>query len=594
MSFRSVDLWRELIALSLLSIALALGLSLMETFDRADQWGHDQALRLQLPRRVEDVVVVAVDAASLAQHGRWPWSREAQADLILRLSGAGARAIGWDLVLAESETKKSDRRLARALKSSQRVVLPVVREQGADGVSIQMQPLPLLADAAAGLGWGHADANADGVVRGLYLCEKNEIDESIPHFVQRVAELGHGVAVGTCASDEGLGYKRLVRFVTGNQPFVTLSASDVLSPYFDRSQVQDKWVLVGVTAAGLGSAVFTPLSQRPMPGVEFMAHALEGVLHDQLIRPLPVWGQALLCMLLALIPWTLLPRLSARLGLLWCCSVAALAMLLPILFLLLTGVALNTAAAAAVITLAYPIWAWRRLELATRYLDEDLKLMTAHIGALGPSPEMNALDVRREQALDDRMALQIARVHVLRQAVMQFEIEQNEMSQFISHDIRAPLEGALMQLKPLLGTEHGAYRQIMRAKTWADDFLQTTRLQWVEANSFQTLDVVALLHEAADELHPQLTARSLHLTREFPDEVIWVHGHFELLLRMMLNLLGNAIKYAPLDSTVVLSLVCADGAAYISVQDQGEGIAEDQLPRLFERYSRIESKAKEV
>jgi len=595
MTFRSADLWRQLIALSVLSMLLAVGLSLMEALERVDQWGHDQALRWQRPRPVDDVVLVVVDAPSLAAQGRWPWSREVQADLVQALSDAGALAIGWDMVLAESENASADGRLAQAMQASQRVVLPVVREHAQDGTFSQMKPLPLLEHAAAGVGWGHAESNADGVVRGLSLCEKNEANVLMPHFVQRLAEVGRASISAACeVAGENAPHSRLVRFVPGEQPFVTLSASEVLKSKFDPAWVRSKWVLVGVTAAGLGSAVFTPLSPHPIAGVEFMAHALEGVLHGQLVRPLPLWGQAVCCMVLALLPWLWLPRLSARGGLLWCASLAALTMLLPMPLLLFTGVALNTAAAAAVIALAYPLWAWRRLELAARYLDDDLKAMTAHIGALGPSPETVALDAQRGQMLDDRMALQIARVHVLRRAVAQFEFEQHEMSQFISHDIRAPLESALLQLEPLVGTGHAVYRQILRAKGWADDFLQTTRVQWVDANSFQPLDLVGLLHQAADELHPQLAARHLRLERQLPETVVWVHGHFELLLRMMLNLLGNAIKYGPAHSTITLAMTNTKDQVSVAVIDRGEGIPQDQFPRLFERYSRIEGGSTET
>lgn len=73
--------------------------------DRAEYSLLDARFRLRGPQPVsESVVIVAIDAASLDEFGRWPWRRSLLADLIDRLAGAGVAAIGVDLVFSEKET----------------------------------------------------------------------------------------------------------------------------------------------------------------------------------------------------------------------------------------------------------------------------------------------------------------------------------------------------------------------------------------------------------------------------------------------------------------------------------------------------------
>ena len=65
-------------------------------------------------------------------------------------------------------------------------------------------------------------------------------------------------------------------------------------------------------------------------------------------------------------------------------------------------------------------------------------------------------------------------------------------------------------------------------------------------------------------------------------------GDVELLGRMLLNLLDNAVKYSPRDSTVRVGLARADGVFKLSVTDEGEGISPEAQPHVFERFFRAD------
>jgi signal transduction histidine kinase len=76
------------------------------------------------------------------------------------------------------------------------------------------------------------------------------------------------------------------------------------------------------------------------------------------------------------------------------------------------------------------------------------------------------------------------------------------------------------------------------------------------------------------------------LTIEIPADLPPVLADPDMLERILLNLLTNAMKYSPQESPVSLAAIRTDGEALISVTDQGTGIAAADQPRLFERFYR--------
>ena len=64
-----------------------------------------------------------------------------------------------------------------------------------------------------------------------------------------------------------------------------------------------------------------------------------------------------------------------------------------------------------------------------------------------------------------------------------------------------------------------------------------------------------------------------------------------ILRRILSNLLSNAIKYSPPDADVFLTVTRRDDSILLLVDDHGEGIAEDEVERIFERYYRVSDTA---
>ena len=72
-------------------------------------------------------------------------------------------------------------------------------------------------------------------------------------------------------------------------------------------------------------------------------------------------------------------------------------------------------------------------------------------------------------------------------------------------------------------------------------------------------------------------------------EPVTIAGDPELLRRAVENVLRNAIRYAPRDTTVEVKLSRNAAGAVVEIRDHGQGVPEDALPRIFDPFYRVES-----
>ncbi len=169
----------------------------------------------------------------------------------------------------------------------------------------------------------------------------------------------------------------------------------------------------------------------------------------------------------------------------------------------------------------------------------------------------------------------------------------------VSHELRTPLtvlKGYLETLQdmddgesPLLTTSfqqmHG---QTERMQHLVDDLLLLTRLE-TQQKKTECVNVPALLSQICKEaqtLHDSIPAR-IELSLETDVHIV---GEEQELRSAFTNLLGNALKYSPDDSVVKVRWHRSNDSIVLDVEDQGEGIATADIPRVTERFYRSEVK----
>jgi len=118
-----------------------------------------------------------------------------------------------------------------------------------------------------------------------------------------------------------------------------------------------------------------------------------------------------------------------------------------------------------------------------------------------------------------------------------------------------------------------------------------TDLEVVESEEFNTapdrIDLADVARRAAGILAVRAQERTITIDAPRQDEHLPAIAEFRRVLQILLNLVGNAIRYAPENSQIWIRLEDAGARARLIVADQGPGLSEDQQARVFEKFERL-------
>ena len=176
----------------------------------------------------------------------------------------------------------------------------------------------------------------------------------------------------------------------------------------------------------------------------------------------------------------------------------------------------------------------------------------------------------------------------------------DEFVSVVSHELRTPLTslrgslgllagGVLGELSPQ-GKEMAdvAVSSTERLVRLVDDILDLERLvagQVVLQRRAQRL--ADLARTAVEAVQGVADAKGVELRTTAGDAELWADA--DRIVQVLVNLLGNAVKFSPAGSVVDLRGARVDGAAVLEVQDRGRGIPADQLERVFDRFAQVDA-----
>ena len=179
------------------------------------------------------------------------------------------------------------------------------------------------------------------------------------------------------------------------------------------------------------------------------------------------------------------------------------------------------------------------------------------------------------------------------------EVEIDRMkSEFISvasHELRTPMTGIFGFSELLAGQLadpgqrawatriHGEAERLTQI---IDDLLDVSRIDLGQIDvESEAVDLAAVLDRAESVLASQLADRSFKATGL---QGLFVQGDPDKLVRVLSNVIDNAVKYSPDGGRVEVHAEAAGGLVQVRISDQGVGIPEDLLGSLFQRFQRIE------
>ncbi|HHO58843.1 MAG TPA: CHASE2 domain-containing protein [Thiotrichales bacterium] len=358
---------------------------------RWDNLLYDAQLSFWKRPASEQIVIIAIDDASLSELGNWPWPRAIHARLLDHLTdNAQPAAIGLDIIFSEADRYRpdNDTALAGAISRSGLVVLPIyMTQKNPRSFPIEALPLPVLADNAAGLGHVHIDLSDDGIARHVFLYEGIG-KPRWRHFSLALLEAaGRPLPPSDSLSRENsnaaaepsmMRWSReaplLIPYAGPPGHFQRIAYSQVLAGKYPPGFFDHKFVLIGATAEGMGDVLPTPFSghSRAMPGIEINANILDALLQGIHLRAVDKPVKLLITLLLVLLPLISFQFLKPRSALLALLLIIVSTIGATGLLLWFFQLWLSPATAILFQLSSYPLWSWRRLEHAIRHLNHEL------------------------------------------------------------------------------------------------------------------------------------------------------------------------------------------------------------------------------
>ena len=169
----------------------------------------------------------------------------------------------------------------------------------------------------------------------------------------------------------------------------------------------------------------------------------------------------------------------------------------------------------------------------------------------------------------------------------------------VSHELRTPLTAVRGYVEALLdgvsdGSEARRFletiaRHTFRMERLVRDLLRLARLDAGQENLDRVpCDVESVFSGVVTELAAAIEARGQQIVMDIASDATTVDGDPPKLHDALRNLLENASNYAPEGSTIVIAAARRDGHVMLTVSDSGPGIPDADLPRVFERFYRVD------
>lgn len=181
------------------------------------------------------------------------------------------------------------------------------------------------------------------------------------------------------------------------------------------------------------------------------------------------------------------------------------------------------------------------------------------------------------------------------------EQEKNFMIAQLSHDIKTPITSIQATIEGMLDhiiepEEYSYYfktihRQTNRLNSLVTELNQVSLETTVRAvdSQFEIIFMDKLLLEILSEFQYRIDKEKRDVILEIEPENLKIYSHREKLSRILLNIVGNALKYSPTGSPLMITSKIIHDEICISVRDEGQGIPKHELENIFKRLYRVES-----
>ena len=206
-----------------------------------------------------------------------------------------------------------------------------------------------------------------------------------------------------------------------------------------------------------------------------------------------------------------------------------------------------------------------------------------------------ALELMTLKDLARRAGLAVANGH-LYETARRAVLARNEVLGLVSHDLRVPVNTMVGVISLLSGVAGNREREVVK---WLDvlrratDHMSALIENLLDASRVESKEFVVrraeeaaatIISRACEMLRSEATNKGMTLELDVEDHLPLVHMDASQVIRVVGNLIGNAIKFGHAGGRIRVGAVVRDGELQVYVQDDGEGIPQEHLPHVFDRF----------
>ncbi len=237
--------------------------------------------------------------------------------------------------------------------------------------------------------------------------------------------------------------------------------------------------------------------------------------------------------------------------------------------------------------------------------DETLRLQRDQNIILQTAVEERTAELQQRQMMLEHQAIEIGVINSQLQeqniTLSELNTEKNELMGIVAHDLKNPI-GAVRSFAELMQDgfiPHEEVPHISRKIVNTSDRMLDLVTNLLDINRLESgaaqftivqIDVKPILNMIVAGYHSQATAKNITLhfstetseTRVFADE--------QAVQQVFDNIISNAVKYSPHGKNVVVRIKTSGDAVRVEVQDEGQGISEEDMKKLFGKFARLSAR----